>query len=562
MHTAIFAATTSLLLAAGFASSEEQKVQNFTAKCVPTFSLVQLVNSTQNGQRLSSGVTLPVGNIDLNVGPSESSLGSSAMRLLTSIGSQFVGSENAYGDGGIAADLDAEENQDEYVDEAAVPSNVVRFRDNQLHVNGLNLSMLNVHVFGSGEPRFGFGVTIKNTTLTGRFSYNGPLLLTDSRLAGYYRMSIDNIYLIVGSNLTKSILTQRRVKSVHEVDSDDNEKGAVGEEAEDVDDDDAKVLRKTTYMLKTNGFGMNITNLGYISIDIFDSRDLGAPTTNYLLRMLQRVLQRTIKRTYYTFETYIRSTLERESRRSIDCELSRFSPLLTEISHTRPPAHTYIDQADLGRILTSELARTHFSQVSLPDFEHTQSVLGTSATVHFRNGSLTGLDNLALSGETRVKLQDEHLFVNTSIGWRDLRPYYNWSLRFGQPAVQVRQDNNNSSATDASGSVRGFVSFHIKQVDFDAVITRGLRRQSTETHEPHTTRPLVVVEQLTIRHLDGPRMDIGGLPGMNRVTRVMVNFFMGRLKQRLSSAIQPVLRQQLERSLNKLATATNKSTRD
>lgn len=48
-------------------------------------------------------------------------------------------------------------------------------------------------------------------------------------------------------------------------------------------------------------------------------------------------------------------------------------------------------------------------------------------------------------------------------------------------------------------------------------------------------------------------MDIGGLPGMNRVARTMVNFFMARLKQRVTSSIQPALKAQLERSLNRLS---------
>lgn len=73
------------------------------------------------------------------------------------------------------------------------------------------------------------------------------------------------------------------------------------------------------------------------------------------------------------------------------------------------------------------------------------------------------------------------------------------------------------------------------------MITKGL--------EPHTR---IVVDQLSIKRLDSPKMDIGGLPGMNRVTRGIVNFFMSRLKQRLASSIQPALRQQLERSLNRM----------
>lgn len=85
------------------------------------------------------------------------------------------------------------------------------------------------------------------------------------------------------------------------------------------------------------------------------------------------------------------------------------------------------------------------------------------------------------------------------------------------------------------------------------MITKGLRDHAEAATASGTEpgRP-ILVEQLVIRHLDAPRMDIGGLPGMNRLTRAIVNFFMGRLKQRLTGAIQPVLKQQLERSLNKL----------
>lgn len=422
-------------------------------------------------------LTFAIPDIDMPVAPAGGSL-NSAIKLMSAF-------DNPFGsDGG---------------DEPQPVESVVQFRENQLNILGLNLSMLNVHLYPNDDPKFGIGVTIKNTILTGRFSYDGPLLLTDSRLGGYYRMSIDNIYLVVASNLTRLP---------------DHKKSNSSKSAES----GYKIQSK----LASNDFKLNITNLGYINIEVFDSKDSGKPTTNYLLRLLQRVLQRTIKRTYYSFENYIRETLQKEGREFLDCELTRFNRLIDHEKFATP-------LSDLEGIIGAEIARSQLSSVPLPNYEHQQNILGSTATVNFYNGSLSGLNNTKLNGETRIKLQDEHLFINTSIGWSDLRPQFSWSLTLG---------NNPKTSSPIS---KGLVSFTIKVIKFDAVITKGLR--------PHTR---LVVDQLTIKQLDSPKMDISGLPGMNRLTRGMVNFFMGRLKQRISSSIQPALKQQLERSLNKM----------
>lgn len=423
-------------------------------------------------------LTFAIPDIDVPVSPANSSL-NSAIKFISAFDNPF-GLDNGNSESSMES--------------------VVKFRENQLNIVGLNLSMLNIHLFPNSDPKFGLGLIIKNTILTGQFSYNGPLLLTDSKLAGFYRMSIDNIFLVVSSNLTKQqeIIPKRLIK---------------------IDQDRSA---QSMFRLKSNDFKLNITNLGYINIEVFDSKDLSKPTTNYLLKLLQRVLQRTIKRTYYSFENYIRETLQVEGREFLDCELTRFNHLL---DNKGASSH----QSDLARIISSEITRSQLSSVPLPNYEHQQNILGSLATVQFYNGLLSGLNNTKLNGETRIKLQDEHLFVNTSIGWSDLRPQYNWSLIIG-----------NSPKTSAPIS-KGVVAFNIKGIDFDAVITKGLR--------PHTR---LVVDQLTIKQLDSPKMDISGLPGMNRITRGMVNFFMGRLKQRISSSIQPALKQQLERSLNKM----------
>lgn len=455
-------------------------------------------------------LSFPIEDINMPIAQTGGSV-HSAMKMLSSFSSHLANlgqeEEEQENQGGLRGE-EEEEEEDEGQE------NLVKFKSNRLTVEGLNLSMLNIHLYPDSDPKFALGITIRNTTLTGKFIYNGPAILTETRLAAHYRMSIDNIYLTAASNLTKS---------------------PIGSQYSGLNN------TKQRYALRTENFKMNISNLGYITIEILDSHDASKPTVNYLLRMLQRILQKTIKRTYYSFENYIRQTLELESRRSIDCELTRFSPLLassstsdddenSSTSTTNSPSSQLKNnqQEDLARIINQEIRDSHFDSVPLPNYDHHQSILGTQAKVHLHNGSLSGLDHLQLTGETKIKLQDQHLLVNASIGWFNLRPYYNWEMYLG--------------ANASAPTTKGFVAFNIKHIDFDAVITKGLRPQTK-----------IVVDQLEIRQLDSPKMDIGGIPGMNRLTRGIVNFFMGRLKQRLSSSLQPVLKSQLEKSLNKMS---------
>lgn len=391
----------------------------------------------------------------------------------------------------LLSTFDSQFEPDSQEQEQQQPENVVQFRENNLKVDGFNLTMLNIHLFPNSDPKFGIGITIKNTTLTGRFSYRGPMLLSNIPMFGFYRMKVDNIFMVANSNLTKQKVVLPE--------------NATGRE----------------YKLVSDDLKVKITNLGYISIDILDSLEPNKPTSNYLLRMLQRVLQKSIKRTFYTFENYISKTVASESKHALDCELTRFTPLLANATSSSSQSE------DFSRIVSGEIAKLQLDHVILPDFDYNQTVLGRGAKIQFFNGSISGLSNVKLSGETRLKLQDEHLFANTSIGWTDLKPFYNWNLFTG-----------NSSKIPTG---KGFVSFAIKAVDFDAVITKGLK--------PDTR---IVVEQLNIRWLDNPKMDIGGLPGMNRIMRGIINFFMGRLKRRISSSLQPALKQQLEKSLNRI----------
>lgn len=479
-------------------------------ECKPMFNLdtnyehdIEKLNSLNrtttgiNNSRLN--FSLDIGDIDMPVAPPSGSI-NSAIKLLSSFNEQF----------------EPESSQDTESAAAAADNNMVKFRDNNLKIDGLNLTMLNIHLYPNNDPKFGVGITIKNTTLSGKFSYKGPTLLTSSTLSGFYRMRIDNIFVVATSNLTKQkySMTPEKEASLSVI----------------------RQQRTNGYELVSKDLRVNITNLGYISIDILDSANSSKQTSNYLLRMLQRVLQKSIKRTYYSFEGYIRDKLEEESRKVLDCELTRFKPLLANSTISSSQSE------DFSRIISSEMSRLQYDHVILPDFDHHQSVLGRNATIQFYNGSLNGLSNIKLSGETRIKLQEEHLFVNTSIGWTNLKPYYNWSLFTGN-----NNNNNTGSPTTTTGSNvrtpmgKGFVSFDIKAVDFDSVITKGLR--------PHTR---IVVDQLNIRWLENPKMDIGGLPGMNRITRGILNLFMGQLKKRISAWIQPALKQQLEKSLNRM----------
>lgn len=527
-------------------------------KCRPllNWALPGKGTNSSSGPKLSQSIpssfSFAIGDISLpllatggatsNAGPAPGATGpiQTAMKLLAAFDEQI------YGDQTQAAD-EAEEEEEE---EGPSGMNVVRFKRNRLLLASLNFTMLNVHLYQDSEPRFAIGVNIANTTLLGQFQYHGytpavSLIGSDySKLAGHYRMSIDNLLLTAAANLTKRA---------------GNEPDEPG---------------KLRHRLASNELRMNISQLGYISIDILDANDASQPTSSYVLKMLQRVLQKTIKRTYNTFEDYIRRTLELEARRFLDCELTRFSPLLLENQRlsgkenktTRPSG--YLDE--LAAIIGIEMANSHLDRVSLPDFDYQRSVFGSNAHIDFHNGSLAGLANVRLTGETRVKLMEENLIVNASVGWHDLRPVYNWTLYLGnarpqsQPEAERRAGANQTSQfqelspqqtgaglptkAPASGSsngkpvARGFVAFSIKTVDFDAVISKSVRSHSH-----------MKVDELVIRRLEAPKMDIGGLPGMNRITRAAVNFFMGRLKQRLVSSIQPALKQELERTLNRLA---------
>lgn len=411
-------------------------------KCIPILTSTNAFNATGASYPsladLATNVSFPVRNINMPVAPASGSI-NSALRLLSTFDKHLSGSSDdaASVDGSDSIDDDDEGGDDsaDVIEGFNVGDNLVRFRHNRLRLQGLNLTMLNIHIYTDSEPKLALGITIKNTTLTGRFVYDGPTLISDTKLAGYYRMSIDNIYLVASSNLTKK---------------------TAGTQDEQCD-------------LATNEFKLNITNLGYISIDIFDSKDASLPTTNYLLRMMQRLLQRTIKRTYYTFETYIRETLEGQSRKFIDCELTRFSPMLLagndKSKQGQQQSKSQFSQSDLARIINGEIERSHMSTVGLPTFDYQQSIFGTSANINFNNGSMSGLDNLVLDGETRVKLQDEHLIVNASIGWQNLRPYYSWRLHIG-PLASPGQANATTDKQQASRSPisKGFVAFNIKAV--------------------------------------------------------------------------------------------------
>lgn len=434
---------------------------------LPTYLKNQRPSSKRSNDS-SSGInfSFAFGNIEMPIASPKGSL-KAALDL--------VSSWSSLGD-------DISFSMDETDEERETPSNVIQFRDNRLSLRGLNLTLLNINLFKSDEPKFAIGALIKDTTLRGSFNYIGPKLMwTSTSISGFYRMSISDIMIVASSNLTKS----------------NSDSGP---------------------QLKTNDFKLNITNIGYIDIDIMDEANSTITTSNSVLQLVRRMLLMTMKTTYFAFEGRIRETLERESRYAIDCELTRFSGHLDGSSKI-------IGQNDLAKIIRNEIDKLNFTSVPIPDYQHKQSFLGTTATIDFFNGTLTGLNHIKLSGETKIKFQQKHLLVNTSVAWTDLSPRYNWSLSLGK-GRQV---------------TKGFVSFNIKNIDFDTVISRGL-----------DGREVFVVDQLSIEKLDNPRMDMGGLPGMNRLTRGTVNFIMNRMKQRMANSIQPILKNRLETSLNKL----------
>ena len=531
-------------------------------KCVPLLSSVSFQNSAGEEQtKIPASFSFAVGNIDMPIGAQQQVRPlHSAIRLLSTFESQLLGDENeGAGEGEEVVQNGEEEDglavreQGGNSEEATKPS-AMQFRQNRLHLSGLNLTMLNVHLYNQSEPRFGLGVNIRNSTLTGRFRYSGPASALSSmvlfgaapsgvssarsgersKVNGVYRISIDNVHLIANANLSK-------------VRDETPERGE-------------KSWPNDTLKLVTDNFKLNISNLGYISIEILDGQDPSKPTSSYVLSMLQRVLQKTIKRIYNSFESNLVQTLEMEGKRFLDCELTRFEPILSLRSPSAKSREFRQQQQqlasgqssnmstsleDLSQIISSEIKNLNLSQVNLPDFDYQRQILGTNANIYFTNGSLSGLDNFRLNGETRVKMQNQHLLINASLGWFDLRPHYNWTLHLGanlqSVAGQQAGGSGAGAAVVAAPSSRGFVAFNIRAIDFDAVISKGLASNSR-----------IIVEELTIKRLDGPKMEFGGLPGMNRLARGLVNFFMGRLKQRLVSSIQPALKRELEQILNRL----------
>lgn len=445
-------------------------------------------------------LTIPLADI---LNGSHGSLGIAAMKLLTS----FSDSDGDNGNGNID-------------DEQAMNghSNSICFVDNELGVKGLNLSMLSVHLYANSDPKCGLGINARNVTLTGRFIFNSQMLMTENSFTGYYRMQISDVYLTASSNLTKQqhenivLIDTIQRRSSSDVSSN---AGQVKQAAEKMQ---TLIPSLKYYNLVANNLHMNISNLGTILIEIYDTQDMSGPqTSNSYLRMLKRILQKSIKKTYYTFESDIRRTIEYEARKSIDCQLTKFSGMLETNS-------SYL--ADLARILGSEIRLANLNKVPLSNCSYQATLLGAKADIEFTNGTLQGLDNVRLPGETRIKLQDQHLLVNSSIGWYNLSASYDWTLKV---------------STNKEPMSRGKLAVAISELNLETLITRGLQSNAQ-----------VIVEQLIISKMDAPKLDISGLPGLNRLTRTVLNFFMRSFKQRLSSSLQPVLQKQLESSLNKL----------
>lgn len=353
--------------------------------------------------------------------------------------------------------------------------NMIQFTQNTIYFSGINITMIDMHIYEADEPKFMVGLNIANVSLVGRFHYYGPLAMSELPLEGNYRMTIEDAHIVSSSNLTKRL----------------NETG------------DPE--------LKTNNFKLNITNMGFIDITIFDGVNAISPTSNPLFRIFQRLLQKTIKRTYYAFEEYIVRSLTHQSRESIDCELRHYSPIL---DNKNP-----IGREDFQRILRLEVVRTNMSLVPIGDFQHTQTVLGTNATITFTNGTMSGLNEVHFNNDTRVKLEQKSIYIRSIIGWEGLAHHYNWELDVG----------------GRTGLAKGRVSFKTKIIEFDSVITKNVHG--------------IKVEKLDIIKFEQPQVDISGAP-LNRLTRGIVNFFLARMKGRLRDTIQPVIKGRLEYQLD------------
>lgn len=62
----------------------------------------------------------------------------------------------------------------------------------------------------------------------------------------------------------------------------------------------------------------------------------------------------------------------------------------------------------------------------------------------------------------------------------------------------------------------------------------------------------LTLEELKVVKLDSVKMDITGLPGLNTATKSAVNFFMRHMKKRLIDSVQPILKNELEKTLQNM----------
>lgn len=265
----------------------------------------------------------------------------------------------------------------------------IKFTQNHLTMTGVNLRLLNMQLYKDSEPKCDLQFTIGNTTVNGRFSFSTQLMLIDLHLEGRYTMQVDDIYVKAATKFAK------------------------------------ETNGSNVTALKTKDLDLNITSMGRINLNLYhdvDDEDIGSTDNSYWFKILNRVLHKTIKRTYYMFENEIKQSLEGASKKSLDEELAHFMPYLS---------YNTSQQQDLVASVRQEMVRSKFVTNKLPDYYHSNRLLGLEAKINFTNGLLSEIDTLKLTGDSKIKIQDLHLLVNTSIGWSELVATYDWRLNIG-----------------------------------------------------------------------------------------------------------------------------------
>lgn len=267
-------------------------------------------------------------------------------------------------------------------------THLIKFTQNHLTMTGINLKLLTIQLYKENDPKCDVQFIVSNTTINGLFSFDTQVMLVDVRLKGGYTMQINDVHVKASTKVTK------------EIDADNN----------------------SAPRLRTKDLDLNITSIGRINLNLYEDDDSDGDDNNYWFRLMNRVLHKTIKRTYYMFEKEIKRTLEEASRKTLNDELAQMESYLS--SNTS-------QQQDLVASVRQEMIESNYVSTELPDYQYSNRLLGFETRINFTKGILSDIDTIKITGDSKMKIQDLHLLINTSVGWSELIATYDWRLNLG-----------------------------------------------------------------------------------------------------------------------------------